>query len=145
MPPLPSPCDLCFPDAAFLEDHFPAAPCLPGSCLLETVRRSAEAAFRRRVAALPQARFRSFVLPHVPCRLYWLPRQETDMVGWQLRRLPDKGTGEHAGRHQDAPLPQGTGPVLPVFPAAAEALTPLLADGLLLLGEALPAPRSCRY
>ena len=136
MPPLPSPCDLCFPDAAFLEDHFPAAPCLPGSCLLETVRRSAEAAFRRRVAALPQARFRSFVLPDVPCRLYWLPRQEADMVGWQLRRRPDRDDGEQTGRHQ------GTGPVLPVFPAAAEALTPLLADGLLLLGEALPAPRS---
>lgn len=50
--------------AALLADHFPGAPRVPGSCLLEAMRRSVEEAFAPcRVRAVRRARFRRFVLP----------------------------------------------------------------------------------
>lgn len=110
MPPLPPPADLKFPFTPLFSEHFPGAPCLPGSCLLEAVRRAAECAFQCRVTGLPQARFRRFVTPDQPCRLYWLPRAEAHTVGWQLCPLPEA---------QKAPASP-------------------LADGLLRLESALP-------
>lgn len=95
---LPPPVELRIPDAAFLhEEHFPGAPCVPGSCLLEAVRRAAVQAFGCPVLCMAQARFRHFVPPGCVCRLRWkaplpvvCPRPGTDAipsarrVGWQL-------------------------------------------------------------
>ena len=63
MPPLEA--VLRFPGhAPLLADHFPGAPRVPGSCLLEAMRRAVEEAFpSRRVHAVRRARFRHFVLP----------------------------------------------------------------------------------
>lgn len=93
---LPPPVDIRFASAAFLdEDHFPGAPCVPGSCLLEAVRRAAERAFARPVLDMTQARFRRFVRPEQDCLLCWkeaapgadAPEAEQGAlrVGWQLR------------------------------------------------------------
>ena len=69
---LPPPMELQVPDAAFLhEEHFPGAPCVPGSCLLEAVRRAARQAFGHPVICMEQARFRHFVPPGSVCRLLW--------------------------------------------------------------------------
>ena len=69
---LPPPVELRVPDAAFLhEEHFPGAPCVPGSCLLEAVRRAAVEAFGCPVSHMAQARFRHFVPPASLCRLIW--------------------------------------------------------------------------
>lgn len=111
---LPPPVELCIPDAAFLhEEHFPGAPCVPGSCLLEAVRRAAVQAFGRPVICMAQARFRQFVPPGCACRLLWKhpagngapaaalsggaetpPRR----VGWQLVAATTAGHGAPGGR-----------------------------------------------
>lgn len=102
---LPPPVELRVPDAAFLhEEHFPGAPCVPGSCLLEAVRRAAVRAFGCPVIRMAQARFRHFVTPGSACRLIWkqvpsaaLPFGTEDVptcrrVGWQLAAvLPEAG------------------------------------------------------
>lgn len=98
----PQPVDVRFAPAACLsEDHFPGAPCVPGSCLLEAVRRAAEQAFARPVLELTQARFRQFVRPGQACRLHWklpgpdaasscLPETARPVrVGWQLREATE--------------------------------------------------------
>ncbi len=63
MPPLEA--VLRFPGhAPLLDGHFPGAPRVPGSCLLEAMRRAVEDAFpSRRACAVRRARFRHFVLP----------------------------------------------------------------------------------
>lgn len=97
---LPPPLEFRIPDAAFLhEEHFPCAPCVPGSCLLEAVRRAAATAFGRPVICMAQARFRQFVPPGCVCRLLWKQpaagrpdgaasgqdgRAPCRRVGWQL-------------------------------------------------------------
>lgn len=102
---LPPPVDIRFASADFLEeDHFPGAPCVPGSCLLEAVCRAAEQVFSRPVLGVTQARFRRFVRPGRDCLLYWknpVPAAETPeaeenapRVGWQLL----EGTGPEAAR-----------------------------------------------
>lgn len=102
---LPPPVELRIPDAPFLhEEHFPGAPCVPGSCLLEAVRRAAVQAFGRPVLCMAQARFRHFVLPGSRCRLYWKPSRipacpvsgtdavaSSRRVGWQLAAVPADG------------------------------------------------------
>ena len=58
--------------APLLADHFPGAPRVPGSCLLEAMRRAVEEAFPPcAVCAVRRARFRRFVLPDrdVLCRI----------------------------------------------------------------------------
>lgn len=58
--------------APLLADHFPGAPRVPGSCLLEAMRRAVEEAFPPcAVCAVCRARFRRFVLPDrdVLCRM----------------------------------------------------------------------------
>ena len=102
----PQPVDMRFAPAAFMrEDHFPGAPCVPGSCLLEAVRRAAEQAFARPVLEVTQARFRRFVRPGQACRLYWkLPGPAAVISGaaeaalpvrvsWQLREAADPSGG----------------------------------------------------
>lgn len=103
---LPPPVDIRFASVPVLdEDHFPGAPCVPGSCLLEAVRRAAERAFSRPVLGVTQARFRRFVLPDQDCLLCWkeparLPAEASESaqgglrVGWQLR----EGAGPEAAR-----------------------------------------------
>lgn len=94
---LPPPVVLHVPDAAFLhEEHFPGAPCVPGSCLMEAVRKAALQSFGRPVICMAQARFRRFVPPGSVCRLIWKlppsagPSPDTEglpgcrRVGWQL-------------------------------------------------------------
>lgn len=58
--------------APLLADHFPGAPRVPGSCLLEALRRAVEdSCAPRRVTAVRRARFRRFVPPETElvCRL----------------------------------------------------------------------------
>lgn len=108
---LPPPVELRVPDAAFLhEDHFPGAPCVPGSCLLEAVRRAALLAFGRPVTCMAQARFRHFVPPGSVCRLLWklpppaahAPGSEASpscrRVGWQLVAVSGAAEGDAPGR-----------------------------------------------
>lgn len=55
---------LVFPPAPLFADHFPGAPRVPGSCLVEAVRRSLEASLPSwSVHELLSARFRHFVRP----------------------------------------------------------------------------------
>ena len=52
------------PPAPLFDSHFPGAPRVPGSCLVEAVRRDLEAALPRwRVHELLGARFRRFLMP----------------------------------------------------------------------------------
>lgn len=113
---LPPPVELRVPDAAFLhEEHFPGAPCVPGSCLLEAVRRAAVEAFGCSVSHMAQARFRHFVPPASLCRLIWkqppplaghasgtddrpVDRPAVRRVGWQLVGLAPEAEGGAAGR-----------------------------------------------
>lgn len=113
---LPPPVELRVPDAAFLhEEHFPGAPCVPGSCLLEAVRRAAVEAFGCPVSHMAQARFRHFVPPASLCRLIWkqqpplaghasgtddrpAARPAVRRVGWQLVGLAPEAEGGAAGR-----------------------------------------------
>lgn len=117
---LPPPVELRVPDATFLhEEHFPGAPCLPGSCLLEAVRRAAVEAFGCPVLCMAQARFRHFVPPASLCRLIWkLPppladhtpgmddgpavrpavRSAVRRVGWQLVGPAPETAGGAPGR-----------------------------------------------
>lgn len=116
---LPPPVELRVPDAAFLhEEHFPGAPCVPGSCLLEAVRRAAVQAFGRPVICMAQARFRQFVPPGCACRLIWKrPAAEPSSggvsgrddgpprrVGWQLVAAPAADGGPAAGRLAEGEL-----------------------------------------
>ena len=56
-----------FPPAPRFESHFPGAPRVPGSCIVEAFRRSLEAALPGwRVRELLGARFRHFVRPGEP-------------------------------------------------------------------------------
>lgn len=58
--------------APLLADHFPGAPRVPGSCLLEAMRRTVEGACAPlRVTGVRRARFRRFVLPETDlvCRM----------------------------------------------------------------------------
>lgn len=108
---LPPPVELQVPDAAFLhEEHFPGAPCVPGSCLLEAVRRAALQAFGHPVICMAQARFRHFVPPGSVCRLLWkLPSPAAQApgteappscrrVGWQLVAVCGAEGGDVPGR-----------------------------------------------
>lgn len=108
---LPPPVELRVPDAAFLhEEHFPGAPCVPGSCLLEAVRRAARQAFGRPVTCMAQARFRHFVPPGSFCRLLWKPPSPAAhapgteapsscwRVGWQLVAVCGPSDGDAPGR-----------------------------------------------
>lgn len=55
---------LVFPSALLFADHFPGAPRVPGSCIVEAARRSLEAALPSwSVHELLGARFRHFVRP----------------------------------------------------------------------------------
>lgn len=52
------------PPAPLFDSHFPGAPRVPGSCLVEAVRRELEAALPQwRVHELLGARFRRFLMP----------------------------------------------------------------------------------
>lgn len=117
---LPPPVDVRFAPAACLsEDHFPGAPCVPGSCLLEAVRRAAEQAFARPVLELTQARFRRFVLPGQACRLHWkLPGPDAaasrgpetaypGRVGWQLREAGAASDGARLAEGEVRLAPAG--------------------------------------
>lgn len=85
MPPLEA--VLRFPGhAPLLADHFPGAPRVPGSCLLEAMRRAVEEAFpSRRVRAVRRARFRHFVLPDSDLLCRMEPEDRGDALPSEVR------------------------------------------------------------
>ena len=107
---------LVFPLAPLFADHFPGAPRVPGSCIVEAVRRSLEVALPSwSVHELLSARFRHFVPPASLCRLIWkqppplaghaagtddrpAARPAVRRVGWQLVGLAPEAEGGAAGR-----------------------------------------------
>lgn len=85
MPPLEA--VLRFPGhAPLLADHFLGAPRVPGSCLLEAMRRAVEEAFpSRRVRAVRRARFRHFVLPDSDLLCRMEPEDRGDALPSEVR------------------------------------------------------------
>ena len=81
MPPLEA--VLRFPGhAPLLADHFPGAPRVPGSCLLEAMRRAVPS---RRVRAVRRARFRHFVLPDSDLLCRMEPEDRGDALPSEVR------------------------------------------------------------
>ena len=71
---------------ALFADHFPGAPRVPGSCLLEAMRRAVEEAFpSRRVRAVRRARFRHFVLPDSDLLCRMEPEDRGDALPSEVR------------------------------------------------------------
>lgn len=68
-------------DLALFQEHFPGAPRVPGSLLIETMRSEACRHFRQcRVIGLKRFQFREFILPDIPYSFSLVLHPETACI-----------------------------------------------------------------